>query len=130
MLKLISAIAAIGTASFISLAMAQDAERRPIQGPLALRTLLVAAIDSPTGEARGQLIGEVADVMSERFHTTGPVLIDVTTERRYAQPGCSRLKARFSQNGVLQPGESAPQSKVVDIGLNYCRDGSPPKSLS
>ena len=130
MLKLISAIAAIATTSSVSLAAAQDAERRPIQDPLALRTLLVAAIDSPAGEARGQLTGEVASLMSERFHTTGPILIDVTTERRYAQPGCSRLKVRFSQDGVVLPGESAPQTRTVDIGLNYCRDGSPPKSLS
>ena len=135
MLKLISGsiaalIAAIATASSVSLAMAQDGERITVQGPLVLRTLLVAAIDSPTGEARGQLTGEVANLMSEHFRTTGPILIDVSTERRYSQPGCSRLKVRFSQDGVVLPGESAPQNKVVDIGLNYCRDGSAPKSLS
>ena len=92
--------------------------------------LLVAAIDSPTGEAHGRLVGPVAKLMAERFRSSGPLLIDVTTERRYRQPGCSRLKMSFSQDGVHLPGASEAQRKSVDVGLNYCRDGKPPSSLS
>ena len=127
MLKLLSAIAA---AAAVQLAVAQDVQRLPVEDPRVLRTLLVAAIDSPTGEAHGRMTGDIAKMMSDRFRTTGPILIDITTERRYAQPGCSRLKIRFAQDGVVMPGASAPQNKTVDIGLNYCRDGLPPKSLS
>ena len=126
MLKLLTAIAA---AAVVHSAIGQDG-RVLIEDPKVLRTLLVAAIDSPSGEARGRMTGEIAKMVSERFRTTGPILIDVTTERRYAQPGCSRLKIRFAQDGVVLPGASAPRNQTVDIGLNYCRDGRPPKSLS
>lgn len=95
-----------------------------------VRVLLISAIDSPTGQAQGVLIGEAARLITERFRATGPILIDVTTERRYRQPGCSRLKLTFSQEGVQLPGASGPERRTVDIGLNYCRDGTPPKSLS
>jgi hypothetical protein len=67
----------------------------------------------------------------EQFKASSPILIDVSTERRYQQPGCSRLKVTFSQEGVHLPGASGtPQRRTVDVGLNYCRDGKPPKSLS
>ena len=95
-----------------------------------LRVLMVAAIDSPTGEARGVFVGEMARMLTERFRATSPILVDVITERRYKQPGCSRLKMTLSQDGVNLPGASAPRKQTFDIGLNYCRDGMPPKSLS
>lgn len=94
-----------------------------------VRVLLIAAIDSPTGQAQGVLSGQMAKLITERFKATGPILIDVTTEKRYRQPGCSRLKLSFSQDGVNLPGASGPERRTVDIGLNYCRDGTPPKSL-
>ena len=95
-----------------------------------VRVLLIYAIDSPTGQAQGVLTGQMASLITDRFKAAGPILIDVTTERRYRQPGCSRLKLTFSQDGVNLPGASGPERKTVDIGLNYCRDGTPPKSLS
>lgn len=109
------------------LVYAQDGARVPVED---VRVLLITAIDSPSGEARGVLTGQMAKMITERFRATGPILIDVTTQKRYAQPGCSRLNLRFSQDGVHLPGAAAPQLKTVDIGLNYCRDGLPPKSLS
>jgi hypothetical protein len=95
-----------------------------------VRVLLISAIDSPTGQAQGVLTGQMAGLITDRFRASGPILIDVTTERRYRQPGCSRLKLSFSQDGVNLPGASGPERMTVDIGLNYCRDGTPPKSLS
>ena len=95
-----------------------------------VRILLISAIDSPTGQAQGVLIGQMANLVTERFRASGSILIDVTTERRYRQPGCSRLKLTLSQDGVNLPGASGPERQTVDIGLNYCRDGLPPKSLS
>jgi hypothetical protein len=95
-----------------------------------VRVLLITAIDSPTGQAQGVLTGQMASLITDRFRASGPILIDVTTERRYRQPGCSRLKLTFSQDGVNLPGASGPERRTVDIGLNYCRDGTPPKSLS
>ena len=106
-------------------ASAQD--RTPVQDA---RPLLIAAIDAPTGEAHGMLVGEIADAITQRFKGTSPIYIDVTTERRYAQPGCRRLKVRFWQDGVQLPGVPAPRRQTIDFGINYCRDGQPPKSLS
>ena len=106
-------------------AWAQD--RTPVQDA---RPLLIAAIDAPTGEAHGMLVGEIADAITQRFKGTSPIYIDVTTERRYAQPGCRRLNVRFWQDGVQLPGVPAPRRQTIDFGINYCRDGQPPKSLS
>jgi hypothetical protein len=102
-------------------------ERIPVQDA---RPLLVAAIDASSGEAHGMLVGEIADAVTQRFKGTSPIYIDVTTERRYAQAGCRRLKVRFWQDGVQLPGVPAPRRQTIDFGINYCRDGQPPKSLS
>ena len=106
-------------------ASAQD--RTPVQDA---RPLLVAAIDAPNGVAHGILVGEIADAVTQRFKGTSPIYIDVTTERRYAQPGCRRLNVRFWQDGVQLLGVPAPRRQTIDFGVNYCRDGQPPKSLS
>ena len=91
---------------------------------------MIAAIDSPTGIAHGILVGDMADAITRRFKATSPIYIDVSTERRYTQAGCSRLKVVFWQEGVLLPGVPAPRKQTIEIGINYCRDGLPPKSLS
>lgn len=94
------------------------------------RPLLLAAIDAPDGRAHGVLSGPMADAITARFKATSPVYIDVSTERRYAQAGCRRLKVSFWQDGVQLPGAPAPRRQTIDFGLNYCRDGLPPRSLS
>lgn len=114
-------VVSVGT----SAATTQD--RTPVQDA---RQLLIAAIDAADGQSRGVLVGEIADAITQRFKGTSPIFIDVATERRYAQPGCSRLKVRFWQDGVQLPGVSAPRRQTIDFGINYCRDGQPPKSLS
>ena len=108
-----------------SCAMAQD--RTPVQDA---KLLLIAAIDAPSGQAQGVLVGDIADAITRRFKGTTPIYIDVSTERRFAQSGCSRLKVRFWQDGVQLPGAPAPRRQAIDFGINYCRDGRPPKSLS
>ena len=57
-------------------------------------------------------------------------LIKTAIEKHYAQPGCSRLKVTFWQDGVLLPGATTPRRQTMDFGINYCRDGQPPKSLT
>lgn len=93
-----------------------------------LRSLLVAAIDSPTGEASAELSGEMISAISARFKASGPLRAQVTTLRRLKQPGCSRLNVRLSQTGVQLPDAPSPQLRTLDIGMNYCRDGSAPVS--
>ncbi len=93
------------------------------------KQLLISAIDSPVGQAQGVLVGEVAEAITQRFIGTTPIYIDVSTERRYAQAGCSRLRVSIWQEGVQLPGSPSPRRQVIDFGIDYCRDGRPPKSL-
>ena len=106
---------------------AQPAERAPV---MDARPLMLAALRSADGQAHGQLTGDIADAISKRFSATTPIFIDVTTEKRYRQAGCSRLKLSFWQDGVLLPGARAPRKQTIEFGINYCLDGMPPKSLS
>lgn len=100
-------------------------ERVPVD---SLRPLLIAAIDSPQGAAQGALTGDFAEALRRKFATAAPLEINVTTERRLAQPGCSRLKVVFSQTGVVMAAGSAPENKTMEFALNYCRDGSAPRA--
>lgn len=92
------------------------------------RPLMIAAIDSPAGVAYGVLIGDTANAITRQFKGSSPIYIDVSTERRYTQPGCSRLKVLFWQEEVLLPGAASPRKQTIEMGINYCRDGLPPKS--
>lgn len=94
----------------------------------SLRPLLIAAIDSPQGSAHGTLTGDYAEALKRKFATRAPVEIDVTTEYRFAQPGCSRLKVLMSQAGVVMSAGAAPEDKKIEFGLNYCRDGAAPRA--
>ena len=115
----------LAMALFSSVSTAQ--ERLPVPDA---RPLLLAAIDAPDGRAHGVLSGPIANAITARFKATSPVYIDVSTERSYAQPGCRRLKVSFWQDGVQLPGEPGPRRRTIDFGINYCRDGLPPRSLS
>ena len=117
----------LGLALVLSSSMVTAQERVAVPDA---RTLLLAAIDAPDGRAHGLLSGPMADAITARFKATSPVYIDVSTERRYAQPGCRRLKVSFWQDGVQLPGEPSPRRRTIDFGINYCRDGLAPRSLS
>ncbi len=101
--------------------------RTPVTDP---RPLMIAAIEAPSGAAHGVLTGGTADAITQKFKSKTPIFIDVTTEKRYAQAGCSRLKVLFWQDSVLLPGATAPRKQTIEFGINYCRDGQPPRSLS
>lgn len=126
--RMCSSILSIAT-SAILLAPAAKAQqaRLPVED---FRPLLVKAIESPDGAAFGVLIGPMAEALTTKMKATSPILIDVTTLRRYKQSGCSRLNVRFAQDGVVLPGTDKPRNQTFDLGLNYCRDGQPPKSLA
>ena len=115
----------VAATAMMSNATAQ--ERTPVQDA---QPLLIAAIGAPDGQSRGVLVGEIADAITRQFKGTSPIYIDVATERRYAQAGCSRLKVRFWQDGLQLPGVVSPRRQTIDFGINYCLDGLPPKSLS
>lgn len=127
-MKLKYASVAAAIAVLASAATAADGVARlPVED---FRPLLVKAIESPDGAAFGILIGPMAEALTTKMKATSPILIDVTTLRRYKQAGCSRLNVRFAQDGVVLPGTDKPRNQTFDLGLNYCRDGQPPKSLA
>lgn len=103
-----------------------DRHREPVTDA---RPLMRSAIDSVHGEAYGRLTGEFADAITRRFSARSPIFIDVTTLRRYTQAGCSRLEVTFWQEGVRLPGASEPRRQTLAFGINYCRDGLPPRTL-
>lgn len=103
----------------------------PVRTPVPdARPVLLAALQSPDGTAYGVLSGDLADAITRRFEASSPIYIDVSTEKRFRQAGCSRLKVVFWQDGVRLPGAKAPRLQTVEFGINYCLDGLPPKSLS
>ncbi len=123
-MKLVYAVALI--AAYALPVFADDVLRTPVPDA---RPLMLAALQATNGQAQGVLTGEMADAITRRFGATSPIFIDVTTEKRYAQPGCSRLKVTFWQDGVLLPGATTRRRQTMDFGINYCLDGRPPQSL-
>jgi hypothetical protein len=122
----ISTIAAF-TAFTISLACrAQPVERKPVPDA---RPLMIAALKAADGQAHGVMSGELADAITKRFAATSPIFIDVTTEKRYRQFGCARLKVGFWQEGVHLPKAKSPRRQTIEFSINYCLDGLPPKAL-
>lgn len=127
LMKPCSIAPAAGLALALSCTAWAQVARTPVQD---FKPLMVQAIDARDGTAHGVLVGEMASAITKQLQATGPILIDVSTLRRYKQAGCSRLNVRFSQEGVLLPGETEHRAKWMDVGINYCRDGSAPRSLS
>ncbi len=111
---------------FMPTARADSVVRTPVPDP---RPLMLAALQASDGEAHGVLTGEIAEAITRRFGATSPIYVDVSTERRYAQAGCARLKVNFWQDGVNLPEATAPQRQTIEFGINYCLDGRPPRSL-
>ena len=117
----------LGTTLVGAASTAQAQSRIAVQD---VKALLLAAIEAPSGQAQGILTGELADAITRRFKGGTPIYVDVSTERRYSQQGCTRLQVRFWQDGVQLPEVSAPRRQTIDFGIDYCRDGLPPKSRS
>ncbi|WP_298435667.1 hypothetical protein [Ottowia sp.] len=121
-----SAAALLASALATCSVLAKDIARTPVPDA---RPVLLAALQSADGSAHGVLTGEIADAITRRFEATSPIYIDVTTEKRYRQPGCSRLKVLLWQEGVRLPDALAPRKQSIEFGINYCLDGLPPRSL-
>ena len=112
------------------LAASLGAEERPRAAVTEARPLLVEALHAADGQARGVLIGPLAEAISQRFQSRAPILIDVVTERRLPQAGCARLKVSFWQDDVRLPDSNAASRQTLDLGIDYCLDGQPPPPRS
>ena len=91
----------------------------------SVKPVMLEALDSPGGVANGVLVGPIADKFSASTGSPAPVVVDVTTLKRFKQEGCKRLNVRLKQANVpTKEGKLAEFG--VDYGLNLCRDGSSP----
>lgn len=106
-------------------AASSASERKPVPDA---RPAMLEALRAQDGQAHAVLTGPLADAITKRFAATSPVYIDVTTEKRYPQPGCSRLQVVFWQDAVLLPGADAPRRQQIAFGIDYCLDGLPPRA--
>ena len=58
--------------------------------------------------------------------TSPPIYIDVSRRRSYREPGCSRLKVLFWQEGVKLPGvNAAPRKRPSSSGSPHRNTGCP-----
>ncbi|GAO27412.1 hypothetical protein ALISP_7232 [Alicycliphilus sp. B1] len=115
---------------FAALILASTAGAETVRTPVPdARPVLLAALQAADGTAHGVLTGEMADAITKHFEATSPIYIDVTTEKRYREPRCSRLKVLFWQEGVKLPGVASPRKQTIEFGINYCSTGLPPRSL-
>lgn len=106
-------------------------EAQPVRTPVPdARPVLLAALQADDGKAHGVLTGETASAITRHFGASSPIYIDVSTEKRYQQPGCSRLNVLFWQEGVHLPEAKEPRRKTIAFGIDYCLDGLPPRSRS
>ena len=112
---------------WVHLATGSEPVRTPVPDA---RPVLLGALQSSDGTAHGVLVGELAEAITRHFRASSPILIDVSTEKRYQQAGCSRLKVLFWQEGVHLPGAAAPRRQTIEFGIDYCLDGLPPRSRS
>ena len=99
------------------------AERLPVT---SIKPLLVAAIDH--GEAHGELVGDAARFMRERFKSTAAIVIDVKTLATLNEPGCRRLEVTTRQEGVIEAAQQPPARKELMYQVSYCRDDRFPSS--
>jgi len=97
---------------------ALTAERSPVT---SIKPLLVAAIDH--GESHGELVGEAANFMRERFNAVAPIVIDVKSLATLTEPGCKRLEVTTRQEGVREAANHPPARKELVYQVSYCRDG-------
>lgn len=121
---------AVLLAGTVVLSPRASAQTAPVRSPVSdARPVMLAALQSADGTAHGVLTGENADAITKHFQASSPIYIDVSTERRYQEVGCARLKVLFWQEGVRLPEAKAPRKQTIEFGINYCATGLPPQSL-
>ena len=91
----------------------------------SVKSLMLEAIDATGGAAHGVIVGPIARKFAMATGSMAPVVVDVTTLKRFEQEGCCRLNVRMMQANVpTREGKLAEFG--IDYRLNLCRDGSPP----
>lgn len=90
-------------------------------------SLMLAAMNAPDGQAKGVLVGRLANEVSRKYGPTKAVLVDVTTVSKLQQEGCSLLKVTFHLVGAQLEGSPKPRDSSPVVQLGLCKDGKQPK---
>lgn len=95
----------------------------------SVKALMMRALNSPAGVARGIVEGKEADKIHETTGSYDPLRGEVSTIKRYKEEGCSRLVVK-----LIQPNTPTQQGTKTDFALNYelnlCKNGMPPRDTS
>ncbi len=95
----------------------------------SVKALMMRALNSPAGVARGIVEGKEADKIHETTGSFDPLRGEVSTLKRYKEEGCSRLAVK-----LIQPNTPTQQGTQTDFALNYelnlCKNGMPPRDTS
>lgn len=98
-------------------------------GSYSVKSLMMEALNSPTGRASGIIEGKEADKIHETTGSFDPLRGEVTTLKRYKEEGCSRLALKLTQ-----PNTPTKEGKKVDFIFNYelnlCKNGKPPRDMT
>ena len=91
----------------------------------SVKQLMLEAIDSPGGTARGVIVGPIAETFGATTGSMAHIVAEVSTLKSFKQEGCKRLSVRLKQGNVPTK-DGRLVNFGVAYGLNLCRDGSPP----
>jgi len=99
------------------------------EAPPMFRPLIIAAIDSTTGEAKRMYSKDEqwVKLMRSKLGTDGPVTVTTRVVKRWKQEGCARVETAFKFHDAKFDEKTRA---MVDDGfafeVNTCRDGQPP----
>lgn len=94
-----------------------------------VKTLMMMALNSPSGIARGIIEGKEADKIHETTGSYDPLRGEVTTIKRYKEEGCSRLAVKLTQPNT-QTQQGTKTDFVLNYELNLCQNGMPPRDAT
>jgi hypothetical protein len=110
---------------FLATTASAQSSRVPI---IDLKPAMASA--AANGEIAGVFSGELAEFYAREFHSSAPVLVDITRTGPHREPGCARLRVRISQAGVRRNDAAGKLGNPVDQALaftvNYCANGRYP----
>lgn len=94
------------------------------------KPIIMEAVNSESGEAQAYLSGPLADLIRARTNKPNmDILVQVTTLQQLPEPGCKRVKIRFTTPGTVLPvSDGSSRMLDMDLKLNICKDGQPPPS--
>lgn len=92
------------------------------------KTILLEAVNSPSGRSTSEVTGNVADLIREKTgQPNARIVATVTTVRELPQSGCKRLKVSFDTPGTrFQTKEGSQRKLEMGFEMNLCPNGQPP----